>query len=277
MTTKRAFLGASVLGLATLASKSNAQVGPLKVQARTYVLIHGAAHGGWCWSKLVEPLRAAGHRVFTPTMTGLGERKHLLTKEVDVYTHCQDIINVMEYEELTNVILVCHSYGGVITTLVADRIASRIGQLIYLDAQVPQNGDSWSGLNTPDVATSRINAALDYTKSKNLSVPVMQFTPPFDTAKFLGVTDPTDAAWVNRLVTDHPLVTYTQTVRLSNPPGNGIKRAYVDCTGLTLRVFDSVKARVRGEAGWDYLTLNTGHNLMVSAPRETAEILLRYS
>src|SRR5262245_56390260 len=146
MTTKRAFLGASVLGLATLASKSNAQVGLPKVQGRTYVLVHGAAHGGWCWGKLAEPLRAAGHRVFTPTMTGLGERKHLLTKEVDIYTHCQDIINVMEYEELTNVILVCHSYGGVITTLVADRVPSRIGQLIYLDAQVPRNGDSWSGL-----------------------------------------------------------------------------------------------------------------------------------
>ena len=278
MTTKREFLKASLmLGLATSAGASNAQIGPPTAKRRTYVLVHGAAHGGWCWNKTIEPLRSAGHQVFTPTMTGLGERKHLLTKDVDIYTHCQDLINVLEYEELTDVILVCHSYGGLVTTLVADRIPNRIAQLIYLDAQVPRNGETWSSLNSPDVVTNRINAAQEYTKSKNLTVPVMQFSSPFDTAKFLGVTDPADAAWVNRLVTDHPLVTYTQPVKLTNPPGNGIKRAYVDCTGLTLRVFDSVKARIRDEAGWDYMTLSTGHNLMVSAPRETTEILLRYA
>ena len=169
MTTKRAFLKASsMVGLATLAGASNAQIGPPTGKRRNYVLVHGAAHGGWCWNKMVEPLRGAGHRVFTPTMTGLGERKHLLTNDVDIYTHCQDMINVIEYEELTDVILVCHSYGGLVTTLVADRIPNRITQLIYLDAQVPRNGDTWSGLNPPDVVTSWINAAQEYTKSRNL-------------------------------------------------------------------------------------------------------------
>ena len=181
MTTKREFLKASLmLGLATSAGASNAQIGPPTAKRRTYVLVHGAAHGGWCWNKTIEPLRSAGHQVFTPTMTGLGERKHLLTKDVDIYTHCQDLINVLEYEELTDVILVCHSYGGLVTTLVADRIPNRIAQLIYLDAQVPRNGDTWSSLNSPDVVTNRINAAQEYTKSKNLTVPVMQFSSPFE-------------------------------------------------------------------------------------------------
>src|SRR5580700_2534506 len=99
----------------------------------TYVLVHGGGHGGWCWQRVVPLLRAAGHEVYTPTLTGLGERSHLLRPDIDLDTHIADVVGVLRYEDLTDVILVGHSYGGMVITGVADRALARIGQLVYLD------------------------------------------------------------------------------------------------------------------------------------------------
>ena len=103
----------------------------------TFVLVHGAWHGGWCWKKVAPLLRSAGHEVYTPTLTGLGERDHLLTRDIGLDTHIQDIVNVLEYEELTQVVLVGHSYGGMVVTGVAERAHERLRQLVYLDAATP--------------------------------------------------------------------------------------------------------------------------------------------
>lgn len=243
---------------------------------RNYVLVHGAGHGAWCWRRVVERLRAAGHYVFTPVLTGLGERKHLLTNGVNLDTHCQDVMEVIQAEEIDNIILVAHSYSGIIVTLVADRMPKPLSQLIYLDSTVPLDGESWGG-QQPGVEASRVTMALVYTATRNLPVPVMQFTLPFDTAKYLGVTKPEDAAWVNRRTTDQPLSTFVQPARLKNPVGNGIKKAYVACTGQTLNTFDQTKARIRQDPDWDYQTLATGHDLMITAPDEVSQILLKYA
>ena len=117
----------------------------------TFVLVHGAWHGGWCWKKVTPLLRAAGHEVYTPTLTGLGERAHLLTREVDLDTHIRDIINVLEYEELRDVILVGHSYAGMVIAGVADRVPARLAHLVYLDAFVPRDGQASLSLSPPEL------------------------------------------------------------------------------------------------------------------------------
>jgi pimeloyl-ACP methyl ester carboxylesterase len=125
-----------------------------------YVLVHGGAHGGWCWHHVAKRLRAAGHAVFTPTLTGLGERRHLLSADTDLETHITDVLNMMLFEDLSDVILVGHSYGGMVITGVADRARARIQQLVFLDAAIPRDGEAlidWSpGLKDLARAEGRI-------------------------------------------------------------------------------------------------------------------------
>jgi pimeloyl-ACP methyl ester carboxylesterase len=124
----------------------------------TYALVHGAWHGGWCWKKVTPLLRAAGHEVFAPTLTGLGERAHLLTPAVDPETHIDDVLGVLHYEDLRQVVLVGHSYGGTVITGVAARAADRIGHLVYLDAFVPLGGAVAAGLDGCDTGGDRPRA-----------------------------------------------------------------------------------------------------------------------
>jgi pimeloyl-ACP methyl ester carboxylesterase len=221
-------------------------------------------------------LRAAGHRALTPTLTGLGERSHLLTPNVGLETHCQDILGVLRCEELTDVILVGHSYAGILVSMVADRCPQLLRRLVYLDAQIPTNGESWADRQR-DVAADRIASAIKYSSEKRLATMVMQFTPPFDTARLLGVRHPADIAWVNRRVCDHPLSTYIEPARLENPIGNGVAKTYVACTGKSLAVFEKSKAQASTQPDWDYRTLAGGHDCMISEPEAVTELLLQYS
>lgn len=250
------------------------QTGSPGAAGNTYVLVHGSAHGGWCWGRVASRLRLAGHAVWTPTLTGLGERRHLLALDTDLDTHCTDVMNLLKYEELDDVILVGHSYAGIVISMVADRMPGPLRRLIYLDAQIPSNNESWAD-RQPEVASERMRAALAYTASISGEVPVMQFTPPFDTARMLGLTKDDDIAWVNRRVTDHPLSTYLQRVEFKNPIGNGVAKTYIACTGATLRVFDASKAMARSDPAWHYVTLDSCHDCMVSDPNEVADLLMR--
>ena len=108
----------------------------------TYVLVHGGGHGGWCYAKVARLLGAAGHDVATPTFTGLGERSHLLHPGIDLDHHIRDVVAVLHYDDLRDVNLVGHSYGGMVITGVADRAPDRVGRLVYLDAATPVNGQS---------------------------------------------------------------------------------------------------------------------------------------
>jgi pimeloyl-ACP methyl ester carboxylesterase len=235
-----------------------------------FLLVHGSAHGGWCWRRVADQLVQLGNRVLTPTLTGLGERAHLLTPDVNLDTHCRDILNVIETEELDDVILVGHSYAGIIISVVADQMPERLRHLVYLDAQVPQDGESWADRQS-DIAIDRIRTALSYSAEHNLRTPVMPFTPPFDTARFLGITDAADIAWVNRRVTDHPLSTYLQPARLKYPVGNSVARTYVSCT-ITLPLFDKAKQRLRTDPEWHFLTLDACHECMITEPGAVARI-----
>lgn len=230
--------------------------------------MHGAWHGGWCWRRVAERLAKAGHRVFAPTLTGLGERAHLLTPAVNLGTHVQDIVGVLEAEELENVVLAGHSYAGLVISGVAARAQKHLRQLVYLDALLVEDGQSWAGAFPPEVTEARRKSATATNGVKTLPAP---------DPSIYGFADPADDAWLRRRLTPHPFAPFEQKVQWGCPLGNGLPKVYVDCARPALAALAAMKARWRAGADWEFIELETGHDLMVSAPEETARILLRYA
>ena len=227
----------------------------------TFVLVHGAWHGGWCWKKVAPLLRAAGHDVFTPTLTGLGERVHLLAPEIDLATHVDDILGVLEYEDLNNVVLVGHSYGGMVISGVAARAGPRLARLVYLDAFLPEDGKALRDYASGDALDEMVNAQGDGWR-----------VPSFMVAQDFGVTDPDDATWVNARLGDQPYKTFTQPLALAADSGADIRRAYVLTTQDT---FVPHAARAKQE-GFDYYELfSAGHDSMVTQPAALVEVFLK--
>lgn len=228
----------------------------------TFVLVHGAWHGGWCWKKLTPLLRAAGHELFAPTLTGLGERAHLLNPQVGLNTHIDDIVALLEYEDLHNVILVGHSYGSMVIAGVAERAASRLAHLVYLDAFVPQDGQSL--LDTlPDAGESvRKNAE---TLGEGWMVPAGADT--------FGVTAAADVQWLTARLTPQPLKCFTEAVCLTNPAARALPHSYILCRQDNSSFF-AVYAAQAERAGWHCYELRTGHDAMITVPEELANLLL---
>jgi pimeloyl-ACP methyl ester carboxylesterase len=228
----------------------------------TYVLVHGGAHGGWCYQRVARLLRSAGHEVYTPTMTGVGERAHLVSPDIDLDFHINDIIQVLEYEDLRDVILVGHSYGGMVITGVADRATERIGHLVYLDAANPVNGESLA-----DVSPAQMKAARD--AGKTVEGVELVLWPDTEPLPHYGLTNPDDIAWTAARLTPHPYKCFEQPLRLTNEATLWkIPQTHIVCTN-TLPHRDS--ARMTGRI-WD---IDTGHDLMISEPEAVADLLLR--
>ena len=229
----------------------------------TFVLVHGAWGGAWSWNKFVAPmLREAGHTVFTVTLTGLGDRSHLSSPDVDVNTHIQDVVNVLFYEDLTDVILVGHSYGGNVITGVADRVPERLQQLVYLDAATPGDGDSsastWPG---------RLEQIEEQARRDGDGWKVAPGdAPPDQPAEIIE--------WARPRRSPMPIKTMTTPIRLTRGETT-LPRAYVYCT-LDKKPGTHQAARaekVRNDPRWKFFELNTGHNLHYTAPKETVAIL----
>jgi pimeloyl-ACP methyl ester carboxylesterase len=233
----------------------------------TFVLVHGAWHGGWCWARVAFRLRKAGHDVFCPTLTGLGERAHLLSRQVNMTTHIDDVVGLLEAEELDHVILCGHSYAGMVITGVAARAKARIKQLVYLDSAVVEDGEAWSTAHTPQVQADRRKLA---EASGGVSMPVPK-------AEVFGLSDPRDLEWVQRRMTPQPFAPYDQKLHWGGPVGNGLPKVYVNCTEPLYAGLNPVKERYRGKPGWPFRELKTGHDAMVSAPEETARLLLEFA
>lgn len=232
-------------------------------QGLTFVLVHGAWHGGWCWSRVVDILRSRGHRVTTPTLTGLGERSHLLSTSVNLALHIDDVINHLVWEDLRQVILVGHSYGGVPVIGAADAVRERISKLVFLDAAILQQGEAAFDLLPKAVVEARVAAAVEINGCLAL--------PAGDVAN-LGITRPEDVAFVNGRLTPHPLATYRDALALKGPVGNGLPIAYVACTAPAYKSVDMCHRRAR-DAGWPVYELATGHDAMVTDPLDTANLL----
>ena len=231
-----------------------------------YVLVHGAWHGGWCWGRVTPLLRAAGHEVFTPTLTGLGERRHLMSPDIGLETHIQDILGVLAYEDLHDVILVGHSYSGMVVTGVAYRVPDRIAELVYLDAFVPEDGKALVDYQPPQ--TRELFMEKTRTEGEGYKLPAL--IPP----EAFGITDEADLAWVRPRMDPHPLKTKLDPVRLADPRGAGIPRTFIRCTDPADPPFAQFAQRVRSDGSWRYLELATGHGAMITKPRELADLLL---
>lgn len=227
-----------------------------------FVLVHGAFHGGWCWARVAAHLRHRGHTVFTPTQTGLGERRHLLQAGITLDTFVQDITEVMDAEELHDAVLVGHSFGGLAISGVADRMPERVRGLIYLDSRILEPGESILDVDPIRAGDWKQRAEA----TGGLAIPA----PPAD---YFGITDPNDLAWVNRRMTPHPLGTFTSKLNLANPVGNDRPRTYIACTDPVYTPLAPCHRWARGRAGWGYTELRTGHDAMVSAPQPLARML----
>jgi pimeloyl-ACP methyl ester carboxylesterase len=226
------------------------------------VLVHGAWHGAWCWKRVMPRLRAAGHEVFAPTLTGCGDRAHLAAPTVSLDTHVADVLGLLEVEELSDVVLVGHSYAGMVITGVADRAGGRLHSLVYLDAFVPESGRS----------------LMDYLPAERRAASIEAgersgFLEPPD-AKYFGVNDPADYAWVMRRMTRQPCATMSQPLHLTGDSGAKLPRTYVYCSSPATGTFDQFAARLRSEPRWRFHELAAGHLCMVTAPEALVKILL---
>lgn len=238
-----------------------------------FVLVHGAWHGGWCWKRVVRALTTAGHRAHAVTLTGLGERAHLLSSTITLETHIADVIGAIEAEEMDQVVLAVHSYAGMLGTAVADRRTDRLRHLVYVDAVVPRPGESWSSTHASATREARLAAAQG---SPDYSI------PPPDPGVF-GLQG-ADHEWVRRRQTPHPGHTYAAPLQFDTARVASVPRTFVDCLSPPLATIDAIRQRVADPGFWSgewrrgggarVLPLQTGHDPMISAPADLAAILL---
>jgi pimeloyl-ACP methyl ester carboxylesterase len=230
----------------------------------TFVLVHGGGHGGWCWRPITPRLRAAGHEVYTPTLTGLGERSHLAGPDVDLDTHVADVVQVLEYEDLTDVVLAGHSYGGTVITGVADRAPGRIARLVFMDAIIPKDGEA-----TADFFPKFVKDQVREIDGVEMSI--------FPTEEVIrlhyGLSRPEDLAWATPKLLPHPWKSFTQPLRLKDEAAvERIPRTMINCTAsYGWRSAEWVRRMRAAERVFD---LDTGHDMMITEPEKTAEILL---
>lgn len=237
---------------------------------RTFVLVHGAWHGGWCWRRVVDILRAHGHRVFAPSLTGLGDRTHLFSKDISLQTHVEDILSVAEAEELSDFVLVGHSYGGFVISGVADSLRERVSHFVYLDASVPPDMSpgasfSWADFNPPEAREARLKSVREQGNGVALPAP-----PP----SAFAVTEPSDVAWLQRHLGAMPLQTYIGSFTFKNSGSDGLKRTYIASVKPLYALLVPTHNRIKGDNTWSFMTIEAGHNSMVTAPDELASLLM---
>ena len=236
----------------------------------TYVLVHGAWHSGRCWDRVVPLLNSAGHRVLAPSLTGYGETRHLMGPEVGLDTHVGDIVGLILDEDLCEVVLVGHSYAGLVISSVANRLPDRVARLVYLDAMVPEHGES--AADVMPAPQSVIDAAAESGDGWRVPPPP-ELRSPFG---LLGVTDPDDLAWLHTMLSDHSLRSLQQPVELDSPPVAAIPRTHIHCTvkpeGMHRRPVPATQPNGTPSQVWE---LPTGHDCMITMPAELAELLLR--
>lgn len=237
-----------------------------------YLLVHGAWGGAWYWRPVQQALIRAGHNAHAVTLTGLGERAHLLSPAVTLQTHIADVRNALAAEEMSDCILVVHSYAGMLGTAVADREPTgTLKHLVYVDAVVPKPGESWSSTHASATQRERLNAA-------EVS-PTHSFPPP--DPKVFGLQD-ADYEWVKRRQTPHPGATYQAPLQFDVRRVARVPRTFISCTAPRLGTIDAIRPRVSDPAFWDgawlpgsqVVEMATGHDPMISTPQAMIDLLL---
>ena len=236
-----------------------------------FLLVHGAWHGAWCWQRVLPGLIQAGHRAHAVTLTGVGERAHLLHPDIDLETLIKDVMATMDAEELVDVVLVVHSYAGMLGTAVADRRPERLRHLVYLDAVLPKPGESWSSTHASATRLARIEAAQ--------ADPMNSFPAP-DPAVF-GLSG-ADHAWVQRRQTRHPGKPYTHVLDFDALRVASVSRTFINCTEPPLGTIEASRLRMTDPKFWDgawlpgsnVIEMKTGHDPMISDPNGMLKLLL---
>lgn len=218
----------------------------------TFVLVHGAWAGGWDWLRVMDALLAKGHRVYAPTLSGLGERSHLASENITLTTHMQDIVNEITYKDLNDVVLVGHSYAGFVITGVAERIADRLSSIVYLEAFIPEDNQSF----------------VDIAPWIDRSLPMVP-APPTSPGDYLREAD---RAWVDSKATAQPLGTFIETLRVTGAYQRIPKKTFIRATGWD-GPFDQTVAVARADPSWRVFELACGHDVPVDMPAELAAIL----
>jgi hypothetical protein len=233
---------------------------------KTYVLVHGAYHGGWCWRRVADILEGHGHKVFAESLTGLGDRSHLLSKEVVLDTHIADIVNLMTWEDLHDVCLVVHSYGGYPGSGALEHIHDRVAAIVWLDAFKPKDGQK----------------EIDYASAFNrqgiigaLAKGEPGTSPP--PARNFSLSEK-DYAWLDSKMTPHPTGTATQPIRLTGKIETIARKTYIRASKYLQPAFDNALAECRADRSWRTIVNDTsGHDVMVDEPEWLAATLMKVS
>src|SRR5712692_7541846 len=263
--TRRTVLGgmAAGAGLMSMIDETNAQA---QANPKTFVLVHGAWHGGWCWRRVSDLLEKKGHKVFTPTMTGLGERSHLLSKDVILDTHITDIVNVLKWEDLKDVCLVVHSYGGWPGSGAIEQTLDRISSIVWLDAFKPENGQRG------------FDFASDFSR-KALLEAVEKGEPGRRGPKAEAFhVNEKDRAWVDSKLTAQPNGVALQPIRFTGAREKVAKKTYIRAPKYPQPAFDTALAQCKADKSWrTFETTSGGHDVMVDTPDWLAEVMLQVS
>lgn len=249
---RRQFLPMGASAAAQLAVPPSAGA---KTKGRSFVLVHGAWHGGWCWRRVADRLTAKGHYVLTPALSGVGERSHLKPEDIDLTTHVNDVVGEIKWRDLNDIVLVGHSYAGMVITGVAEQLHERIGAIVYLDAFLPGDGQSLANFSSrsswPEPAT-----------------------PPPPASVFH--VNPNDVAWVNSKLTAHPTGCFTEKLRVTGAYQLIPKKLYIRAPLFTMKAFDGALERCRADLAWQTATImGSGHDVMIDQPAELTAILER--
>jgi len=249
---RRAVLAGALLAAAPLAAPLAARAKPPgRGKSTTFLLVHGAWHGGWCWDQVSARLTALGHVVIAPTLTGLCERSHLLSPSVNLSTHIADVAGEIRFKDLSNIVLCGHSYGGMVITGVAERHADRIASIVYLDAFWPRDGQSLDDItgraSQPGVNPTRTASAF---------------------------MDPVNAAWANARLTPQPVETFREKLKVTDAVDRIPMRTFVQATVGETPFFAATFERAKASPGWKTVQVNSRHDVMVDQPDQMTKILL---
>jgi pimeloyl-ACP methyl ester carboxylesterase len=261
--TRRAALTATAASVAALgSSEASAQ----SQTRKTFVLIHGAYHGGWCWKKVTDILERGGHKVYAPSLTGLADRSHLLSMSVDLDTHIADIVNLFKWEDIKDACLVPHSYGGWPVSGALEQIADRVSSIVFLDAFMPKDGERSS-----DQISEFSRKALAEAMAKG--EPGRQ--PP--KANQYSISEK-DYDWMNSKLTAQPNGPVPQPIKLTGALQKVAKKTFVRAPKYPQALFDRALAECKADPTWTtYIVENSHHDVMIDAPEWLVGILLKHS
>lgn len=261
--------GAGVAAISLLGAGVHSSVGVAAEKRGTYVLVHGAWHGGWCWKYVAQRLREQGHLVYTPSLTGLADRSHLLSMDVSLSVHIWDIANLIKWEGLTDVVLVAHSYGGWPVSGALEHVGDKVASVIFVDAFLPENGQRVFDLNSQQFQQDLLNAV----KNKEPGRPVPN-------AKAFGILDPEQRDWVQRQMTPQPTGVAMERIVLTGARERVPRKAYIRALGFEQPSFEKYYNNAVDNPSWTtygFPAGQAGHDIMIDAPQKLTDLIVEYS